>query len=261
MTSWRRPRRDWWLIINGTPRRIGCSVYTQWGPLCTKHEIFPAAVHFNWTYSMRYIQKVVFLKSLLFSCCNFHLWHSYCKIYFQWTEDKVLCFHQVSRTPDTRVLWGREDPQGGSRGWISRQWPPVWGPHLVVEVVERRFVFREMAQVAFGEVPHAQLVPESKNNKYAIFKYQYMHRHARARPFIIPNANTTCCVHTSYQINAHQREYTFIRLETSQSPMVASVLWVLMHPTLSSTASELRCSLAYQLSQMTWSPRENVDFV
>lgn len=32
--------------------------------------------------------------------------------------------------------------------------------HLVIEVVERGFVFREMAEVTFRKVPHPQLIPE-----------------------------------------------------------------------------------------------------
>lgn len=34
-------------------------------------------------------------------------------------------------------------------------------PHLVIEVVERGFVFRKMAEVTFRKVPHPQLIPEN----------------------------------------------------------------------------------------------------
>lgn len=33
--------------------------------------------------------------------------------------------------------------------------------HLVIEVVERRFVFREMAEITFRKVPYPQLIPEN----------------------------------------------------------------------------------------------------
>lgn len=33
--------------------------------------------------------------------------------------------------------------------------------HLVIEVVERRFIFREMAEKAFRKVAYPQLIPEN----------------------------------------------------------------------------------------------------
>lgn len=39
----------------------------------------------------------------------------------------------------------------------------VWS-HLVIEVVERGFVFRKMAEVTFRKVPHPQLIPEDDGN-------------------------------------------------------------------------------------------------
>lgn len=40
-------------------------------------------------------------------------------------------------------------------------------PHLVIEVVERRFVFRKMAEVTFRKVPHPQLIPENDRDNLA----------------------------------------------------------------------------------------------
>lgn len=40
-------------------------------------------------------------------------------------------------------------------------------PHLVIEVVERGFVFRKVAEVTFRKIPHPQLIPENDRGSSA----------------------------------------------------------------------------------------------
>lgn len=57
----------------------------------------------------------------------------------------------------------------------------MW-PHLVIEVVERRFVFRKMAEITFRKVPYPQLIPEKDSNN--VTKYQI---HTHMHKLIIKN--------------------------------------------------------------------------
>lgn len=40
-------------------------------------------------------------------------------------------------------------------------------PHLVIEVVERGFVFRKVAEVTFRKIPDPQLIPENDRDSSA----------------------------------------------------------------------------------------------
>ena len=115
---------------------------------------------------------------LLFLKNRCHLWfHIMCRFHHQQlfyyifpiNRSQALTVHlNASMTQPTNAL----KQTAHLSVWVSSQGQPEPVAHLVVEVVKRWFVFREMAEIAFGEVPHSQLVPESTYCSHTSYRIQ-----------------------------------------------------------------------------------------